>query len=361
LQVLELLKKLKEEQENSHKKGYLKGIFASQRFQKPMIRKREDENVFFSAAIVYILQTHLHQFSNKEKKIAEHIITNTLSSYPKFKNFRGLNTYNFFKTQPMDFFPNGKILRHFKKFKLADDADDTAYIYLTNPNQNHQWLKNKLIAHANGSKKWSKTIPKKHTHLKTYAVYFGENMNIEVDLCVLTNILLWHFTNFNTETQQDNDSITFIVKSIQSKDYLDAPYLVSPCYPSIAQICYHVSRLIKFATNHHALQALKPDLIYDIKQQLLSPQSQLHKTLLNIALLNLDISPKQTLKYHFESFIENTNFFYTSIPLMIPIPWVRKLMHYRIFNLIGLKTKCNAYAIAFLLEHELLKLSSSKY
>jgi len=353
LTVIELLQKIKKQQEKSNQKDYLKGIFASQRYHSFLLKKREDENVFFSAAIAYTLQNHLKQFSKTEQRIAEKIIKNTTSSYPHFKNFRDLNTYNFFKTKPMQWFPNGKVMQYFKFFKLADDADDTAYVYLTQAKQDHVWLKEKLIKHANGSQKRSKTTPKNYQHLKAYGVYFGEKMHVEIDVCVLTNILLWHFKHFSKEVQQDIDSITFIQKAINSKDYINTPYLVAPCYPTTAQICYHISRLIKTLPKQKLLDDLKPILITDILNLLTKQQTKLHQILLHISLFNLGEIPKTKIEYNAKELLKNTVYFYTSIPLMIPNIWVRKLQKFKILQLLSLKTSCDAYTLAFLLEYEI--------
>lgn len=349
-----LLQQLQQLQIDSHQKGYLNGIFASQRFHPLVPYKREDENIFFSSAIVYTLQEHYNAFSKSDQNIAENIIENTLNCYPNFKNFRGDCTYNFFKTNPMDFFPNGNIMQHFNFFKLADDSDDTAYVYLTEKNKNHKKLKQKLIEHANGTLKWNSFNLKEYKDLKVYSVYFGENMHIETDACVLSNILLWSFKNKLPLTKNDKDSLTFLLRAITSKDYIKHPYLVSPCYPTTAQICYHISRLIQTNNANNVLDVLKPLLIDDLKKLIQKSTSFTDKLFYQISLMNLGIKPKNKISYNVKKVLKSTHYFYTSVPLMIPKLWVRKLQKYKLFKILGLRTRCDGYTTALLLEYEIL-------
>ena len=254
----------------------------------------------------------------------------------------------------MDYFPNGNLMQYFKFFKLADDADDTAYVYLTEPKKDHKWLKKKIIKHANGTLKWNLFLPETYRNLKAYGVYFGKNMHIEIDVCVLTNILLWNFKQENILNEQDQDSIDYITKSIRSKDYFHKPYLISPCYPTTAQICYHISRLIKETKGELLSASLIPVLTTDIHLLLKTPKKQIDEVLLHISLMNLGIKPVNLLNYDIDVILKDTSYFYTSIPLMIPKLWARKLQKHKPFQFLGLKTKCDGYTIAFLLEYELL-------
>jgi len=350
--ILFLLQSLAKQQIESHSNGYLKGVFSSQRFHNIIPYNREDENIFFSSAIAFTLQEYFYLFSESEKKLAKDIIEQIIASYPKFKNFKGGETYNFFKTNPMSFFPNGNIMRRFNFFKLADDADDTAYVYLTTKTDKHKNLKQLLVEHANGTNSWNIHTKNTYIQLKTYNVYFGENMPIETDACVLSNILLWSFRNSTTRNEQDKDSITYLTKTINSKDYINSPYLASPCYPTTAQICYHISRLIK-ESGDEKLTVLRDELITDIQHILKNENLFVNKLFYHISLLNLGIKPKTKLCYRLDDVLKNTTYFYTSIPLMIPKLWVRKLQKYKICRFFGLRTASNGYTTALLLEYEL--------
>ncbi|NIJ43593.1 hypothetical protein FHR24_000032 [Wenyingzhuangia heitensis] len=350
-----LLQQLEKQQLDSQALGYLKGVFASQRLHSILPYTREDENMFFSAAIAFTLQENCDSLSKENQATAQKIIKRIVKCYPNFKNFKGGRTYNFFKTNPMDFFPNGLVMKHSNFFKLADDADDTVYVYLTDPKkQNHSWLKEKLIKHANGTLKWSFHKRSNYGELKTYSVYFGKKMHIETDACILSTLLLWSYRNKLAKTKQDKDSKTYLLRAITSKDYIKYPYLVSPCYPTTAQICYHISRLIKQLKNTNKLSALKPLLIDDIQEQLKQPQSFSHQLFFHISLLNLGVKPKTKLRYQLNDVLKSTTYFYTSIPLMIPNLRIRKLQKYKLFNSLGLRTKCDGYTTMLVFEYHVL-------
>lgn len=350
-----LINNLAAQQKEGLTKGYLRGIFASKRFHPVLPYAREDENIFFSSAIAYTLQEYYHLLPKSSTDSVDNILEQTIRCYPKFKNFKGKKTYNFFKTNPMDYFPNGKIMQHFKFFKLADDADDTVYIYLTDcKKKKHDWLKEKLIKHANGTLQWNFHKRTQYKNLRAYSVYFGKDMPIEIDACVLTNILLWSYKNNLNSSEQDKDSISYILKTVTSKDYINYPYLISPCYPTTAQICYHYSRLIKTTGEFHPLSIINLILINDIKNLLKKPQTFIDELLYHIALLNLGIKPQRKLRYQLKDVLQNTHYFYTSIPLMIPKLWVRKLQKYRLIQSLGLRTQCDGYTTMLLLEYEIL-------
>ncbi len=351
--ISELLTTLQKLQVASSQKGYVPGVFASQRYHCFLPYNREDENVFFTSAIVFALQQHLADFSDNEAEVATKIITSAVTSYPFFKNYQGCKTYNFFKTQPLDFFPNGKIMRHFNFFKLADDSDDTAYIYLTSK-QDNSWLQQKLVKHANGTLKWNSFVPKAYKNHKAYSVYFGKNMHIEIDICVLSTILLWHHKNNFKYEKQDKDSISYILEAVISKDYITKPYIVAPCYPTTAQICYHISRLLYNVDEQHRLHVLKPILLSDIHILRKEAKSFIETLFYDIALLNLGTLPANKTTYNIDIILNNTSFFYTSVPLMIPKAAIRNLQRFKICKTIELRTKCKGYTAALLLEYEML-------
>lgn len=350
----QLLQLLQQEQNKGKKKGYLPGLFPSQRFHSFIKYAREDENVFFSAAITYTLQQFSDRFTPEQLTISNQITEKVMANYPLFKNFEGRATYNFFKTKPMDFFPNGKFMKHFKFFKLADDADDTAYVYLTADfkKEEHDQFNQLLQDFANSNHKRNKHSFEKYQKLNCYGVYFGKNMPTELDACVLSNILIWKSKNNIPFNKTDLASIHYLKEMILSNDYLHNPHIVSPCYPTTAQICYHMSRLIS-VIDIDDLISLKPVLINHIKTILKKPKSFIEQLLLHISLLYLD-KKAPVLNYDIESVLKESYFFYTAIPLMIPQLWVRKLMKYKWIHFLGLHTKCNGYVLALLLEHELL-------
>lgn len=349
----ELLVLLQQLQLQSKEKGYLNGIFSSTRFHRYLPYIREDENIYFSAFIAFNLQNNFSFFKTAEEKdIAKNIIHKIIIQYPNFKNNKR-DTYNFFKTKPLDYFPNGRFMKYFNFFKLADDADDTVYIYLTQPNQNHEALKTILSQYANRAKKQIKHTFNRYKTLQCYNVYFGEKMPVEIDVCVLSTILFWTEKHQLSINIHDLNSYNYLTQSIITGDYKRHPQIISPCYPTFEQICYHVSRLYSLSKNEEFLNS-KQVVIQDIIRELQYPCHNLKRLLLEISLLKLGIK-RPAFNFDINSLIQESSFFYTSIPMMIPNLFIRKLSHKTIHNWLGLRTKCDAYIICLLLEYELFQ------
>ena len=348
-----LLNQLEELQIKNHTR-FLKGNFASQRCHAFLTYQRDDENVFFASVIAFVLLENLAKLTPAQQVKANNILKNVRAIQENFKNFQGGITYNFFKTNPMDFFPNGKIMHRFRKFKLADDADDTVYVYLTSKKteKEHQALFNKLRSHANGVQKWSNSTLKAYQKLQCYGVYFGEKMHIEIDFCVLCTILIWQERYIDHSDQHVEDSYQYIIKAIQTKDYLHKPKLISPCYPSFSQVAYHLARLMKQTKNKDLLSS-RGDVLQDVlymKEQVKQPIDDLY---LSLALIHLDPLKFKDIECQVPSL--DVKLFYTSPILMTKQLWIRKLLTTNLFNAVHLKTKCSANIVSLLLELELNK------
>lgn len=354
--ISQLIQKLKQLQSKGDA-YYLPGMFPSQRFHTILPYKREDENVFFSAAVALTLQEFEDKLNEEDRNIARSIYTAIIPQYQQFKNARGLDTYNNFKTNPPKYFPNGYFFSKFKQFKLADDIDDTAYIFLTKQHTQEQavWLKHKLILHANGYKRHTAHIFKKYCQKKLYSVFFGEKMPINIDACAITNILLFIGKYQIPLNEYDTDSLNYLIAIVESDEYINTPYIVSPYYPTNYQIIYHLARLIS-SGYFPQLNVLEEKLIKDGIGLLQRAKCFNETLLLSIALLRLKTKVPE-IKYDLESVINNNknNFFYVSLFLLFDNYKIRSLDRYKIFQFFHFRTRSKGYISALLLEYECLK------
>src|SRR6187551_1426240 len=160
--------------------GYPAGLFPSQRQHIFLPVNREDSNIFFSASVLFILESVLEFLADDEKQIISKIGDGVRQNYPAYQNLHGLQTYNFWQTKPSRHFPNGRFMNRYRHFKLPDDADTTSLVYLTNfpTAEEVSWLHAKLPNHANLTKKQVKTTLPKFRNLPAYSTWFGENMPI---------------------------------------------------------------------------------------------------------------------------------------------------------------------------------------
>lgn len=227
---------------------YPKGIFTSQRYHPFLPYKREDDNLFFTASVVHILQELRPRLSDEERIIADQIITEAIRTYGLFANKDGLDTYNFWQTKPSRHFPNGWFMHRFKHFQIPDDVDDTSLVFLTENATKERVgkLRDKLKFHANlAYKRASNPLPK-YRDLKCYSTFFGKRMYIEFDICVLSNLMRLILKHFNEDelNEYDRDTLHFISEVISNDEHRSLPFYSAPNYPTTELILYHVARLI---------------------------------------------------------------------------------------------------------------------
>ena len=354
----ELLYKISEIQSKGDK-YYAPGLFPSQRFHLYLPFEREDNNIFFTASIVFILQNLRDKLAEEEQKLVNDICKKAITNYPDYKNKDGLDTYNFWRTDGSAHFPNGKILSHVNKIRIPDDADDTTLIYLTSNQKREKvlWLKNKLSQHANLSKKQITNTFHEYKNLKAYSTFFGKNMFIEFDVCVLCNILYFVFENKLSLNEHDYDSISFIRSVIEKGHYLEKPFYTSHSYPSSAVILYHVTRLLeKFEVP--GLSEMKPKLTADLKMLFEKERDEMNKVILSTSLSRLgsltpSFSPRERGAEHISpSFLQRGGrgwfFFHAGLLTAFENSVTYHLAGNSFFHL---KYKCEAHRLVLVLEN----------
>jgi hypothetical protein len=270
------------------------GIFAAHRTNRLIGYQRPDTTVFFTAIIVFTLQKIKYLLSVESQETVDRITEKAVQNYPKFQNKDGLKTYNFWKTKPSQHFPNGYLFRHFEHFRIPDDIDDTAMIYLTSsPTQDELfWLKEKLSLHANLSKQQIKNTYPDYRELKAYSTWFGKNMYIEFDACVLSNLLYCIYEYQLPLNQHDTDSLRYIRSVIETDRYLTEPFRCAHQYPRTVPIIYHVSRLMG-AFHIPELEPIREKLIADTEQLLQKQQHPLDEIVLKTSLMRLGVKSEK--------------------------------------------------------------------
>jgi len=289
--TLELLLKVVSHQTENHP-FYADGLVPSQRYNPVLSWKREDNNIFFTASIVFVLQNLADFVPEEEKLLIRDFIGKAIRTYPLYRNKNGLDTYSFWPTDGSPHFPNGLIFRHLHSARIPDDSDDTALVFLTSPQKRETtlWLKDKLIQHANLTRKQIRQTYPDYKNLKAYSTFFGTNMFIEFDFCVLTNILYWVFQNKLPVNQHDTDSIAFLRSVILNRRHLYHPFRVSHNYPNPVLILYHLARLIA-AFDIPGLLDLKPVIIQDLTGLSKKEKGLMNRILISTSLMRLGYRP----------------------------------------------------------------------
>jgi hypothetical protein len=354
----EIILKIDEIQKSTNRKYWKNGLFPNFRFNKFWFYKRNDNSIFYAASIAVILQNLVEYVSGAHQKIINEVIQKIIQNYPDYQNITGINTYNFYPTNPTKHFGNGLIFRHFKHFQLPDDADDTALIYLSKKENrpNIYWLQNKLAVHANIGKYETGIIDKDFKTLKAYSTWFGKNMPIEFDVVVQCNIL----NAFLKADAQLNEycmaSWVFIKKAILSGDFRSKPFQVSHNYASPIVIAYHVAKL------HKSSQLIGFDDISVVLEQFLNEKlmdtklSIIEKSMVASSLFYLvQKEANFELGNNYLNEAKKYSFFLAGLLSAYPSAFLQKLAPIPFFHI---RWCCEAHSLTLILES--LVLSSKK-
>lgn len=268
------------------------GIFPSYRHKKYLFYRRPDTNIFYTATIVFILNQVKDKVSAKSQTIIEHITARAIKNYPDFQNKDGLKTYNFWKTKPSKHFPNGSIFKHFDHFRIPDDIDDTALIYLTLPHSKEDvlWLKEKVKLHTRPP------APKgelNESQTAVYSTWFGKNMPIEHDVCALCNLMYLFEKHQLPHNEYDETVFAFLREVILEEKYITDAFKVAHNYATTPLIIYHYARLLG-GFNIPQLEVCREKLIYKTKQLLDNELDTMNRVILETSLLKMDKSEKIT-------------------------------------------------------------------
>lgn len=276
---------------------------------------KPDDNLFYTLLILHNVDKFNANLDSADKMIVEALKLKAINYTRLFQNQQTKITYNFWPKYPPKVFPNGGWLNWFDSMNaLPDDIDDCALYALVYQNDSNEIkrLKNIFLAYANGVQKQSKGFYKTFNSQPVYSTWLGKKYPIDIDISVLSNVLLlsaYTNTSFNAI---DSASVDLIIKMIESdKHMLDAGYL-SQHYAHSATIIYHIARLIH-ATNNEHLLTIKAKLISNVQLLLSQSNQSLEILLLENALLYLGesidrypiINKTDLLKCDYPYFIAN--------------------------------------------------------
>ncbi|MCF0057903.1 hypothetical protein [Dyadobacter sp. CY356] len=329
------------------------GMFPAYRDNALIGYNRPDTTIFFSAIIAFTLQSVRENCDLETQQKINFVISKVVQNYPDFENKDGLKTYNFWKTKPSKHFPNGYLFRHFEHFRIPDDVDDTAFVYLTsNPEKDEiLWLKEKLKLHANGSKQWIQNTYPEYQKLKAYSTWFGKDMYIEFDVCVLSNLLYFVFKNDLPLNEHDEASLEYIRSVIATARYLTVPFRCAHQYPRTPLIIYHVSRLMA-AFDPVQLQPVKEKLIEDTIQLLKETKNPMDRVILSTSLLRFGIKTERIAVENFTARdFKNFYFFIAGLMTAYENKILYRISSNKIFHMHWL---CEAHNWTLLAEYETL-------
>ncbi len=326
------------------------GLFPSYRVQPQWLGyRRADDNVFLTACTLFTLQGIWAKVSAESQQLIEQIANRAAKAYPSFQNKDGLDTYNFWPTRPSRHFPNGRVLYRFDHFRIPDDIDDTAMVFLTRP-PSHQtllWLKDKLAQHANRSQLTIRNTFPKYRQLRAYSTWFGKNMPIDFDACALSNMLYLIFWHDLPRNQHDTDSLTLLADMVKSGRHVSHPFRCAPHYARTPLILYHIVRLL-VAFQPPELVAVKSQLLADTQAQLIIARHPMDRVMLSTALLRLGDNPPALDLTGIERAFPTFHFFIAGMFTAYEHPVLNRLATSRF---VQMRWMCEAHCWALIAEY----------
>ena len=342
-----------------HESYFPTGLFPSYRqYSTKDHPLKNDDNIFFTGLTGLTLQQLRPYLQKEDQIICDSIFQRIKKVAPKFKNAKGRNTYNFWRTDKAKIFPNGGWLNLFdRSFALADDFDDTAIMMMVLNESDlivdnvHQIMQD----FTNNKENPARTTLSAYKGIEAYSTWFGKKMVVELDACTICNTLLMVQSYHLGWTKADSASLEFLVQMIEKKDHITHPEIMSVYYKTTPAILYHLSRLMG-VKQIDGLEKYKAQLISDAINANNKTNDLLEKILLRSSLLRWGVSLPDE-KLFSENIINETEqnnfiFFIANLACILP-----KSFAFTLFNsgLTRFYFYCPAFNDALLLEYLVLQ------
>ncbi len=333
----------------------LKGAFPSYRKYFYSRQLKQEDNVFFTTLILFNLGQFREWMQPEEKSLYDQCKRNAIEYINRFKNEKNQLTYNFWPRNPPQIFPNGGWLNQFnQRFALADDIDDGAITLLAlNANDTlANAMRSKFEAFRVGRGKPNRSFYSRFKNRPVYSTWLGHKMPKDVDLSVLTNVLLLHTVSGLSLNATDTASLDLIVDLIKANKHVDDPKLVSQHYAHTATILYHVSRLMYFST-YPPLLALKSDVLLQSLDLLKGSKYPLEQLLLHTSILRLGGKVDSSLSINMQALQKNDYpYFVANIASVLNNPMKRIV---NASNLVRFDYYSYAFNLSLLYENRMLR------
>ncbi|CCH00977.1 hypothetical protein FAES_2968 [Fibrella aestuarina BUZ 2] len=359
------------------------GLVLSYRHNPAWGYRRLDVNLFFTAISVFTLQRLAPLLAPDEQALAAAFVSAATGTYPAFRNAPNLpvagqqptplgditpsgtppvdtplGTYNFYATNPSRHFPNGRFMHRYRHFKLPDDIDDTAMVYLTaNPTAaDLDYLHRKLARHANQTHQTIRNTFPEYRALRAYSTWFGERMPIEFDACALANMLYCVYDHGLPIDEHATDSLTLLADMVSSDRYRTAPFHCAHNYATTPLIAYHIARLMA-AHDPPLLQPIRAKLIRDMQALTAQPLNPMEQVLLGTSLLRLGQQPPPIELADIEAAFGSFSFFIAGMLSAYEQPLLRRLAPQPFWHI---RWQCDDHCRVLLIEYLVLRRAASQ-
>lgn len=229
------------------------------------IRSKAERTPFVTANILEILR-HC-RITDTALKHSCDLAAEHLNSYRV-----GHRGYNWPIQEGMSVMGNSRFWGKLNFFSLSPDADDSCLIQLASPDSTfhpkiHADLKHfrldgrnfRIVSYQRRLPAldgvfltwWPVSTGDPHWHVKNRLRHRPQKDGARlesVDVCVLTNILLYLAQTGSLDIPGGNATIQYVEKLVQSGLITDSPFTVSPYYPNPAAILFHIARTARWGS-----------------------------------------------------------------------------------------------------------------
>ena len=277
-----------------HDPYFPQGLFPTYRqYSSKNNALKNDNNIFFTAIAGAALKKLKPYLEGPDQIICDSIIERIKKIAAKYKNTKGRNTYNFWPTDTIKIFPNSFLFMRFlpNDEGIADDLDDTVALLevLNAPDSVISSVHEIMQDFSNQKSISSKTALKGYENFDSYSAWFGKKMIVEMDACILSNVLTMVQSHDLAWRKADSASVEYLVKMVKQKDYMKHPDVLAVYYKTTPIILYHLSRLMQIK-RIDSLEEYKKQLIDDATQVYERSDNLMDKIILRTALLRWGIS-----------------------------------------------------------------------
>ena len=342
---------------------YRAGMFPSYRYYAAFPHApKQDNNIFFTALTCYTLRQLKPKLADSLQPIVDTILQRAQPAFAGYQKPQHPLTFNFWPVNPPVVFPNAMLLKPFRYVNaLPDDADDASMIWLAlhPPDSVVKAYHDYMAGYANTSIRRIRNTYRAYRLLPFYNTWFGKKMPVDVDFCVLCNILTLFYTYHIPLNQYDSASIRWLNDMIKNKKYLSDAAYISPHYARPPVLIYHVARLWQIA--HPAwMQPYIQQLQQDARYCLQLSSCTMDSIILSTSLMRLGFKPGMMISIDSKNIqdIEHQPcaiFFEAGFYAMLRNPFKR---WFTPLSFIKYYFSCPAYIDALLLEYILAYTSS---
>jgi hypothetical protein len=356
-----LLKRI-EQQQVTNDAFFLKGSFPAytDNFHKGYSERIKDNNTSF-CIVLNTLESVRSKLTTYQSAILDSIELRASGVFKKFENKKGRGTYNFWRQDIEPPFPYNWWIPFFfgNIWIVPDDFDDTVWCLsaLKTDSAHAASIHDTMQHYSNYPAKKVIGCPDEYKTIPAYSTWFGKNFPVFYDLCVASNTLSFVQRYHLNWTKADSATLQLIVKSIETKDYLNKYKDLSPYYENKAVIIYHFAKLMSIKPIA-SLETHKKEILEDALFLINSSTNILEQVLLCTAIQKLGYqSPKIALpeKEQLIEMIEHNDLaFFTGDMLGYFEGKTKKMLDFFFKKHLYFNQYCPAYNDALFLEYLLL-------